>query len=177
MARRGFKPSLREQREASLRVMQFMAGAAPAHKREAAAEFIAGAQGDIKPKRERAAPRSLEGPVVAAISELLAVHPNVRFAVRQNSGMASYEAKSGRYQPVFFYRILRHAGLVTITDFWGLLQDGRFFALEAKNGLWRKPSGERENKQEAFLGMVRSMGGVGAFVRSADEAQKAIERS
>ena len=183
MARRGFKRSLREQREASLRVMQFMAGAAPAHKREAAAEFIAGAQGDIKPKRERAAPRSLEGPVVAAISELLAVHPRVIWAARFNSGAASYEAASGKYAPVWFHKFLRAPEKMRMPDFFCLVDGQEWsvnprclpFAIEAKAPGWTKPRDDREREQATFLKMIRECGGIGIFATSADQVMAALK--
>ncbi len=129
----------------------------------------------IKPGAERVLTdhADLEKHVIRAVSELLAVHPKVLFAVRQNSGGASYEAKSGRYAPIFFYHILTSQP-VTITDFWGLLRDGRPFALEAKRPSWKEPREPREFKQAAFLMLIRNCGGVGQFVRSADEANAAL---
>ena len=114
-------------------------------------------------------PRKLEAPVVAAIADLLAVHPRVLFAVRQNTGAASYEAKSGKYAPVFFYRILTRQD-VTITDFWGLLRDGRPFAIEAKAPGWKAPRDDRERRQYMFLSLIRNCGGISGFATSAEEA-------
>ena len=120
----GFRKTLRDQLAEANKADRYyaaMAGVEPQN------------QSEIAPKRERAAPVQREAPVVAAISELLAVHPHVLIAVRQNSGMASYEAKSGRYAPVHFYKLLgTNAKYTTITDFWGLLRNGRPFAIEAK---------------------------------------------
>lgn len=129
----------------------------------------------IKPSAPRAKPRDLEGPVVAAVSDLLSVHPKVLFAVRQNSGAASYESKSGTYAPLWFYRIVRKPQRpdnlgITVPDFWGILTDGRFMAMEAKRPDWKTPCDERERKQAHFLQMVRDKGGLSGFVRSADEA-------
>lgn len=175
MARRfGFKPSLREQRSAVARQLGFMASAAPDDKREQAEAFAASAQASIKPKRERGPRRDLEGPVVSAISELLGVHPRVLFAVRQNSGAASYEAKSGQYAPVHFYRILTGQP-VTITDFWGILRDGRMLAIEAKAPGWKEPRTDREFKQAAFLMLVRNCGGIGIFATSADDVAQELK--
>ena len=111
-----------------------------------------------------------EGPVVAAVGELLAAHPKVLFAVRQNSGMASYEAKSGRYAPVYFYKVVTGQP-VRISDYWGIMRDGRMLALECKRPSWRKPTDQREREQWAFLELVRNSGGVAGFVRSVDEVQ------
>ena len=163
----GFKPTLRQQKEqvnTALRWMATMSGK----------PIPEGVLNTIAPKRERAAPVQREAPVVAAIAELLAVHPKVLFAVRQNSGMASYEAKSGRYAPVFFYRIITSQP-VTIPDFWGILRDGRMFACEAKAPGWKHPSGDREMRQAAFLAMVRNCGGVALFAWEASMVADAME--
>jgi len=62
-----------------------------------------------------------------------------------------------------------------ISDFWGILKDGSPWALEAKNRLWKAPSGEREFEQQAFLTAIREAGGVSGFVTSAEQAQRIIE--
>lgn len=129
---------------------------------------------NLPPKRERAAPRQLEAPVVAAISSLLAIHPKVLFAVRQNSGSASYEAASGKWAPVKFYYILTTQP-VTITDFWGILRDGRMLAIEAKAPRFKGPRTDREFKQAAFLMMVRNAGGIAGFACSVDEAKALLD--
>jgi hypothetical protein len=151
-----------------------MADGAPEDKRDAAQMFVQSLAAGIKPVRARAAPRSLEGPVVAAISELLSRLPNIALAVRQNSGMASYEAKTGKYQPVFFYKLLRHGKEVTITDFWGVLKDGRMFAIEAKAPGFREPRTEREFKQANFLALIRNCGGIGIFATDAQQVAAAL---
>ena len=130
-----------------------------------------------KQRKPRAAPVQREAPVVAAIAELLAAHPKVLFAVRQNSGMASYEAKSGRYAPVYFYKILTHGrahGNLTLPDFWGFLRDHRAFAVEAKAPGWNHPRDERERRQENFLALVRSVGGIGIFATDAAQVAAAL---
>ena len=162
----GFRKSFREQIEAANKADRYyalMAGKEPQN------------QTVLPPKRERAAPRKLEAPVVAAISELLAVHPKVLLAVRQNSGQASYEAKSGKYAPVAFYRILTHGGTVTITDFWGILRDGRLLAVEAKAPPFSAPRNDREVRQANFLALVRNCGGVALFATSADDVAEALK--
>lgn len=115
----------------------------------------------------------LEKHVVRAVSELLAVHPKVLFAVRQNSGGASYEHSSGAYKPIHFYQILTSQP-VTIVDFWGFMKDGRPLALEAKRPSWKEPKEDREFRQAMFLMLIRNIGGIGAFVRSSEEANEAL---
>ena len=107
--------------------------------------------------------------MVSAVAELLSVHPKVLFAVRQNSGAASYEAKSGKWAPVNFYRIVTPQP-VTITDFWGIMRDGRMLAIECKRPGWKAPRDDRERRQWAFLQIVANCGGISGFVTSAEEA-------
>ena len=144
-----------------------------APKRRKAVERMDGLDMDAIHGTKRTAP--LESEVVRAISELLAAHPLVAHACRQNTGMASYEAASGKYAPVHFYKLLKNAGVITLPDFWGFLKGGRFFALEAKRENFKEPRDDRERKQANFLALVRNCGGIGAFVRSATEAKAAIE--
>ncbi len=183
----GFKPTYRQSIEAANRADRFYAGMAGVepqnqtilapprhHTRNPPMDGV-----DIDAAHKR---RDLEGPVVKAIGELLAAHPLVLFAVRQNSGAASYEAKSGHYAPVHFYRILTHGKEITITDFWGILRHedwilppSRLLAIEAKAPGWTKPRTEREFKQANFLALVRNAGGRAGFATSADEAKAIIE--
>lgn len=116
----------------------------------------------------------LEKGVLNAVSELLAVHPAVAFAVRQNSGAANVTDAQGRSYPIWFYRVIRKRAKMRIVDFWGFLANGRVFALEAKRRNWSGPSDLREYEQQEFLQFIRSIGGIGAFVRSSQEAQAAL---
>lgn len=113
-----------------------------------------------------------EGPVLAAVGELLAVHPKVEFAVRQNSGSLPYQNASGRILPVWFYKILRKPEGMTIVDYWGFLtkeNGSRPFAFECKRPAWQNPRTDHEIRQRAFINMIVKAGGIGSFVRSADE--------
>lgn len=116
----------------------------------------------------------LEGPVVAAVSALLATHPRVLLAVRQNSGSLPYDS-NGRAVPVHFYKLLRVPEELTIVDHWGFLRDGKPYAFECKRPSWRglSPTDKREQKQAAFLRLIECIGGVSRFVtdvRQVDEA-------
>ena len=111
-------------------------------------------------------PHELEASVQREVFSVLAKHPAVLFAVRQNSGAAM----SGNV-PIWFYRWARRNGVeMTLTDFWGMLRDGRLFCLECKKRSWKKVSGTRELQQSNFIEVVRSAGGVGGFVTSAEQA-------
>jgi len=120
---------------------------------------------------KRMADDDSEASVMREVGELLSVHPKVLFAVRQNSGMAYSESKA----PIYFYRWARSKVKMRISDFWGMLTDGRMLALEVKNRKWTKPSGEREAEQQNFLLTVKYAGGVSGFVTSATQAQSIIE--
>jgi len=130
---------------------------------------------EIAPKRERAAPdpNDSEAPVLAAVWDLLASHPQVLLAVRQNSGGAVYE-RDGREIPVWFYKLVRKPSEMTFTDYWGFMRDGRPFAIECKRPSWKDPRTDREKRQQAFIEMVEAIGGRGGFVRSVDEAMRCI---
>lgn len=130
-----------------------------------------------KPVAEKPAPKprkpptptdksQLEAAVQREVFSVLAKHPAVLFAVRQNSGMAM----SGN-SPIWFYRWARRNGIeMTLTDFWGLLRDGRMFCMECKRRDWKRVSGAREIQQQAFIDVVKSAGGVGGFVTSGEDA-------
>ena len=163
-----FKPSLKQtvsDHEKAIRWMCNMAG------KPIPAEFAE------KPVAEKPAPKprkpptptdksQLEAAVQREVFSVLAKHPAVLFAVRQNSGAAM----SGD-APVFFYRWARRNGIeMVVTDFWGLLRDGRMLALEVKRRDWKRVSGAREQQQQAFIDVVKSAGGVGGFVTSAEDA-------
>lgn len=114
------------------------------------------------------APGELESATLKAVGELLAIHPSVLIAVRQNSGSMPYES-NGRAIPIWFYRFARRPAPMTIVDYWGFLVSGKPFAFECKRLSWTKPSNEREERQHAYMQMIVGIGGVAGFVRSADE--------
>lgn len=142
-----------------------------------AAAFGVPLRDDLEPVKEKRAhtkstdDSDLEAGVLREVTALLAVHPKVLFAVRQNSGMSYNEGGA----PIYFYKWARSRVKMRVTDFWGMLTDGRMFALECKRRNWKSPSGEREGEQQAFLMVVRNHGGVSGFVTSAEQAQKIIE--
>ena len=161
-----FKPSLKQtvaDHEKAIRWMCNMAG------KPIPAEFAERAPEPAKQPRKppTATDKSqLEAAVQREVFSVLAKHPAVLFAVRQNSGMAM----SGD-SPIWFYRWARRNGLdMTLTDFWGMLRDGRMFCMECKRRDWKRVSGAREIQQQEFINVVRSAGGVGGFVTSAEDA-------
>ena len=185
MARRrmGFRPSLREEQLGFASALEFMAGAAPAYKQEAAAQEIAKMRERIPAApKPRAAPRQLEGAVLTAISELLATHPRVLWVARFNSFAASrYDEKTGRQIPVWTHRILRQPEKTRMPDFFGLTIERhtcgkwtRPIAIEAKAPGWTKPRDEREREQAAFLRMIIDCGGVALFATSAGQVAEAL---
>ena len=147
-------------------------------KRHKAATFdFLGIPHDIKPqaRRQLVDHPDLEKHVLRAVGELLAAHPRVLLAVRQNSGGASYEHSSGRYAPIFFYKLLRPHDAMTIPDFWGLVEHPGVhrtmpFAIECKRPSWNGISSDREMRQEKFIALICESGGVGGFVRNVEEA-------
>ena len=131
-----------------------------------------------KPKREivnRSDPNELEASVISEVGKLLAVHPNVLFACRSNSGAAYMTGRNGKDMPVTFNKIIRSPETVCLPDFWGLLRDGRFLAIECKRRNWTKPTDQHEREQAAFLQMIRDIGGVGIFATCAENVLDSIK--
>ena len=116
----------------------------------------------------------LEKHVLKAVGELLAVHPRVSYALRVNSGAASYEAASGRYKPVWFHTWVRSKEEYKMPDYFGATIDGRTIAFECKRPSWSKPTDEREHKQAAFLALIRDLGGIGMFVSDVQQVHEAL---
>lgn len=129
---------------------------------------------ELPPKRiikNRSPSSELEDPVKKAISHLLAVHPAVLCAVRQNGGAAMMPGKSGKEFPLYFYRVIREPSDITIVDFTGFLKDGRPFAIEAKRPGWHYTSQKRERQQQNYITMITDFAhGVGGFATSVNEA-------
>lgn len=169
---RGKKPSLREQVAKSEAAMKFLCGGTlPANLQKV---YDAGRPA---PKRERMSPNpeNAEAGVMQDVADLLRLHPQVLFAVRQNAGAMAYEDKAGHFRPIWFYQWVRQPRKMRITDFWGYTRDGKPFAIEAKRRDWKTPNGQREEEQEAFLDFIRSLGGRSGFARNVDEAKRIIE--
>lgn len=128
----------------------------------------------VKQKRERAAPKQSEIPLEAdvskAVAQYLAAHPKVKFAIRQNSGAARIGELNNR--PIWFYRWVKRKGVeMRITDFWGLLIDGRMFAIEVKRPGWKKPTDQREREQANFIEVV----GFGGFVTCIEDVERILK--
>lgn len=120
----------------------------------------------VKPKREivnRSDAAELEASVIAEISKLLAHHPKVLFARRSNSGAAYMLGRDGKQMLVTFNKIIRSPVAMRVSDFEGMMIDGKPFAIECKRRNWTKPTDQREHEQAAFLQMVRDAGGIGVF--------------
>ena len=127
---------------------------------------------DIKPKRAytKREDDDQESLVIQAVSDLLKAHPDVCFAVRQNTG--AVQSGDARY---WFYRILRAPVAnydITLTDFWGLQYSGLPFALECKRPSWSGIARtDREVKQEQFIQFIQTLGGRAGFATSVVEAR------
>jgi len=117
----------------------------------------------------RKQPPTPEAEVLRAVTDLLAAHPRVAFAIRQNSGAASYETAQGRLAPVRFYKWIKRPEPMTLPDIWGMLTDFRPFCFEVKRSNWREPHDARELEQSAFIDMIKRAGGIGAFITDAEQ--------
>lgn len=139
---------------------------------------------DIPPERaprivaNRTDPAELEDACKKATRDVLANHPKVLFAVRVNSGAAWLPSKGGKDAPVSFHVVVRAPARVRIVDFTGLLRDGRPLAIECKRLNWTYVGRDaREVEQAAYLDMVRSAGGVAAFVTAGQQALELLNRA
>ena len=151
--------------------MQFMAGGDP----DAIARVNkAFPESDLAPLPVKRGPRTehadLEKHVLAAVGDLLAVHPRVAFAIRQNAGAASYEASTGKFAPVWFHQWIRAPEPMKMADYLGATVEGRLLAIECKRPSWTKPTDDRERKQAAFLALVVKIGGIAGFVTDVAQA-------
>lgn len=178
--------TLREQRIASNSAQSFYAAMLPADdpRRAEHLERLERERAAVKPKRVvKPSGKPLEAPVIAAISELLAVHPRVLIALRMNSGSLTYTAANGKQVPVWMHKWLRSPEKMRMSDFFGILNcnyventlDYRTFAIEAKAPGWTKPTNEREEEQAAFLDLITRHGGRAGFATSVEEARAIIE--
>lgn len=102
---------------------------------------------------------STEAELLRAILVALGARPEVRL-FRNNVGLA--RDATGRH--------VRFGLAVGASDLVGIVAPhGRFLALEVKS-----PKGRVRPEQEAFLEMIRGLGGVGRVVRSVAEAEQAL---
>ena len=130
---------------------------------------------DIKPKRAytKREDDDQESLVIEQTGVMLRAHPDVLFAVRQNSGKAGDNF-------IAFYRIIKAPVknyAITIVDYWGLLHSRAPFAIECKRPSWeRGDDPEREDRQQAFLNMIVRLGGCAGFATSLDEAEAILRR-
>ena len=151
--------------------MQFMAGDDPEKQAKVEQLFP---EANLKPLPVPRGPRvdhaDLEKHVLAAVGDLLAVHPRVAFAIRQNAGAASYEAATGKFAPVWFHQWVRSPEPMKMSDYMGATVDGRIIAIECKKPSWTKPTDDRERKQAAFLALVVKIGGIAGFVTDVEQA-------
>lgn len=128
---------------------------------------------NLPAKRERvkSSGEDLEAPVVAAVGELLARHPKVLFAIRQNGGAMFRDGENGRQIPIWFYRWAKSGPeRMRLPDYWGMMKDGRLFCIECKKPSWVTVRGPRETEQHNFIAMVISAGGIGGFAPTVDDA-------
>lgn len=163
---------MRENTEKALRYQCAMAGK-PFPEEMKAPERI------IKPARAapvKSTPETLEAYVMTELARIYATHPNILFAVRQNSGSSQI---GDSY--VWFWKWMRRNRVeMTLVDTWGMLVNGRMFAIEAKKPGWKgvglgyKKDADRERRQENFINVVKSGGGVGGFVTSGEQAMEIL---
>ena len=130
----------------------------------------------LPPKRShKRTGEPVEADVLRAVGELLAVHPQVLLAIRQNSGSLPYQDSTGRLHPIWFFKIVKAPRKIRLSDYWGLFKNGRMWAIECKRASWKGSKDARELEQDLFLQTVRECGGKAGFARSVDEAKSILD--
>lgn len=104
-------------------------------------------------------PEPPESAVLSSILEALNFYPRVLWFRRMNSGAYSVGEGSER-------RYVRF-GFEGCPDIIGQMTSGVFLAIEVK-----RPSGRTTDAQEAFLAMVRGVGGIAFVARSVSDLRE-----
>ena len=164
-----FPPSFREKLAANEAALKAMSPTGELPERMQA-QFDAMRPKPRKPRLPRlnAPTEPLERDIQSAIMEALEIHPRVVKVIRCNSGGSMYRGKDGRDHLVLFTS-------EPVVDLHVMLRNPAGWGwLEIKRPSFKGPRDLREERQAAFLAAVREAGGIGAFVRSVDEALEAI---
>lgn len=172
-----FRPPLRERIARNIASMRAQGIEPPAQLLAMARELQGPEPRKRLPRIDSPDKAPLEKDIQKAIMEAFAYHPRVVKCIRHNQGGAYYDNPRGGSGLVMFTSDL-------VTDLHIMLRDPPGWGwLEVKREGWRPHVGEfnpanktlkREADQAAFLAAVREAGGIGAFVRSVDEALEAI---
>ena len=125
-------------------------------------------------KRAPAVPSGIkpERDVSAEIVEVLKTHLSVAWFARFNSGqMVSTDGDATRHTA--FYKLYMPGEKVKsrgLSDFGGMLTDGRMFAIEAK-----REGKDATTDQAVFLSAVASAGGISGVCRSGEDARALLD--
>ena len=166
-----FPLSHREKLRQNAKALEALAAASGRAHPPHLAEQIAKAAAPPKRRLPRldAPTEPLERDIQSAIMEALEIHPRCVKVIRCNSGGSMYRGKDGREHLVLFTSepvVDLHVMLCNPAG-WGWI--------EVKRPSWKHPTDARETRQAQFLDAVRRAGGIGAFVRSVEEALAAIQ--
>ena len=162
----------------SLAAQEFLAGAAPPEKREAAEAHLADLRARIPAKRMRSdgvdidrihetkrtdAHNPLEKDILRAILAALRIHPRVAFVGRFNRGaiQSSYNGNTSYTQ---------FNTVPGFPDIHGMLRGGAAFYIECK-----RLGGKTSDKQSNFLGIIAANGGICGVATSVEEALRIID--
>ena len=190
-----FKPTMRQQMQASGRALAVMALAAPVEKAAAADAFVATVVAAIPPapkkravRAERTAPNGGEAQVITEVGRMLKDHKDVLIMLRFNSGSVQRQTTDGDFVTMWFHRWIKRPEQMRLVDYFGLLAYKHTcgwwtkpIAIECKEPMWTLPrnlelkSYTREKEQKAFLDMIVRNGGIGIFATSADEVAEALK--
>ena len=99
-----------------------------------------------------------ESQVLKACLDLLAYHPKIAFAYRQNTGAVKIDKRYVKF------------GTRGQPDIVGMLKGGRYLAVEVK-----RPGKAPTAEQNAFLYAINKDGGFGCWVDSVERLAKLLE--
>ena len=109
-----------------------------------------------------------EADVMRAVFDLLRAHRRVAWFMRINSGAVS----DGDRHVVFYRLYMRGARVKTrgVSDYLGMLDDGRMFLLECKRPGLRKATPE----QQELIDVCQLYGGLAAVVQSVEDVVEVL---
>jgi len=120
------------------------------------------------PRATPAEPRRTEADVMREVHAFLRTHPRVAWFMRINSGAVS----DGDRHVVFYRLYMRGARVKTrgVSDYLGMLDDGRMFLLECKRPGLRKATPE----QQELIDVCQLYGGLAAVVQSVEDVAEIL---
>jgi len=166
-----FRPGLKQQVQRNIASLRAQGIEPPESLLAIAEEYMPAKRQQRKPlsRADSVHKEPLERDILKAVIQVLRYHPRVIKVLRMNSGGAMYRDRQGHDSLVLF-------SSEPVPDIHVLLRTPPQIGwIEIKRPSFKAPRDAREERQARFLEDVRKAGGIGAFVRSVEEALDAIK--